>query len=164
VLGAGLYLRGRPDVDAKRIALWGGSYGGFLTAMGLARASDLFAAGVDLHGVHDWNVEIENWVPTYDPAKQADAAKRAYESSPIAYVKDWRSPVLLIHGDDDRNVQFSQTVQLAAALRERNVEVEQLVFPDDIHDFLTYAHWLAAYQRAVDFLDRRLMGASTAVR
>ena len=55
VLGAGLYLRTRPDVDPKRIGLWGGSYGGYLTALGLARASDLFAAGVDFHGVHDWS-------------------------------------------------------------------------------------------------------------
>jgi len=156
VLGAGLYLRGRADVDPKRIGLWGGSYGGFLTALGLARASDLFAAGVDLHGVHDWNIEIQNWVPTYDPVKQADAAKLAYESSPIAYVKDWRSPVLLIHGDDDRNVQFSQTVQLAAALRAQGVDVEQLIFPDDIHDFLTHAHWVAAYEAAAAFFQRRL--------
>src|SRR6266704_2845222 len=156
VLGAGLYLRGRPDVDPKRIGLWGGSYGGFLTAMGLARASDLFAAGVDLHGVHDWNIEIENWVPTYDPEKQAEAAKLAYESSPIAHVKDWRSPVLLVHGDDDRNVQFSQSVQLAAALRAQGVAVEQLIFPDEIHDFLTHADWVAAYQAAAEFFQRRL--------
>ena len=156
VLGAGLYLRGRPDVDPARIALWGGSYGGFLTAMGLAQASDLFAAGVDLHGVHDWNIEIENWVPTYDPVKQSDAAKLAHESSPIAYVKDWRSPVLLIHGDDDRNVQFSQTVQLAAALRTQGVDVDELIFPDEIHDFLTHAHWVAAYEAAARFFQRRL--------
>ncbi|PYP50175.1 MAG: S9 family peptidase [Gemmatimonadetes bacterium] len=162
VLGAGLYLRGRPDVDPKRIGLWGGSYGGFLTALGLARASDLFAAGVDLHGVHDWNIEIRNWVPTYDPVKQAEAAKLAYESSPIAYVKDWRSPVLLIHGDDDRNVQFSQTVQLAAALRTQGVDVEQLIYPDDIHDFLTHAHWVAAYEAAADFFQRRLGGGTSA--
>ena len=161
VLGAGLYLRGRPDVDPKRIGLWGGSYGGFLTALGLARASDLFAAGVDLHGVHDWNIEIRNWVPTYDPVKQAEAAKLAYESSPIAYVTDWRSPVLLIHGDDDRNVQFSQTVQLAAALRTQGVDVEQLIFPDDIHDFLTHAHWVAAYEAAADFFQRRLGGGTS---
>ncbi len=156
VLGAGLYLRGRPDVDPARIGLWGGSYGGFLTAMGLAQASDLFAAGVDLHGVHDWNIEIENWVPTYDPVKQSDAAKLAHESSPIAYVKDWRSPVLLIHGDDDRNVQFSQTVQLAAALRTQGVDVDELIFPDEIHDFLTHAHWVAAYEAAARFFQRRL--------
>lgn len=158
VLGAGLYLRNRPDVDPKRIGLWGGSYGGFLTAMGLARASDLFAAGVDLHGVHDWNIEIQNWVPSYDPAKQAEVAKLAYESSPIAHVKDWRSPVLLVQGDDDRNVQFSQSVQLAAALRAQGVAVEQLIFPDEIHDFLTHADWVAAYRAAADFFDRRLAG------
>jgi dipeptidyl aminopeptidase/acylaminoacyl peptidase len=58
VLGAGLYLRSRPDVDPKRIGLWGGSYGGYLTALGLASASDLFAAGVDFHGVHDWSAEL----------------------------------------------------------------------------------------------------------
>jgi dipeptidyl aminopeptidase/acylaminoacyl peptidase len=156
VLAAGLYLRNRSDVDGRRIGLWGGSYGGFLTAMGLARASDLFAAGVDLHGVHDWNIEIQNWVPSYDPEKQANAAKLARESSPIAYVDDWRSPVLLIQGDDDRNVQFSQTVQLSAALRARHVELEQLVFPDDVHDFLLHAHWVQAYAHAADFLERKL--------
>ena len=164
VLGAGLYLRGRGDVDPKRIGLWGGSYGGFLTAMGLARASEQFAAGVDLHGVHEWNVEIRNWVPDYDPQKRADFAKLAFESSPIAYVKDWRSPVLLIQGDDDRNVQFSQTVDLAAALRPLGVEVEQLVFPDEVHDFLTHAHWLAAYHAAAEFLERRLGGTAVGAR
>src|SRR5206468_2964714 len=89
VLGAGLYLRGRGDVDPKRIGLWGGSYGGFLTAMGLARASQLFAAGVDLHGVHEWNVEIRNWVPDYDPQKRADYAaaeflERRLAAGPVA--------------------------------------------------------------------------------
>jgi dipeptidyl aminopeptidase/acylaminoacyl peptidase len=155
VLGAGTYLRSRADVDPSKIGLWGGSYGGFLTAMGLARASDLFAAGVDLHGVHDWNIEIGNWV-SYDPAKAGDAAKLAYQSSPIAYVKDWRSPVLLIQGDDDRNVQFSQTVQLAEALRGQGVPVEQLVFPDEIHDLLLHADWLAAYHAAAEFFQRKL--------
>src|SRR2546425_8289251 len=163
VLGAGLYLRSRADVDGKRIGLWGGSYGGFLTALGLARASDLFTAGVDLHGVHDWNIEIQNWVSSYQPEKEQAAAKLAYEASPIAYVKDWRSPVLLIHGDDDRNVQFNQTVQLEEALRRQGVEVEQLIFPDEIHDFLLHADWLAAYHAAAEFFDRRLGTTPTAV-
>src|SRR5436189_218565 len=164
VMGAGVYLRTRADVDPAKIGLWGGSYGGYLTALGLARASDLFAAGVDLHGVHDWNTEIQNWVSEYDPAKQADVARVAFESSPIAAVNDWRSPVLLIHGDDDRNVQFSQTVQLATALRTQGVDVEQLIFPDDIHDFLTHAHWVAAYEAAADFFQRRLGGGTSTSR
>jgi dipeptidyl aminopeptidase/acylaminoacyl peptidase len=156
VQGAGLYLRTRADVDPARIGLWGGSYGGYLTALGLARASDLFAAGVDLHGVHDWNVVIGNFEPTYDPSKHGDAARLAFESSPMADVKSWRSPVLLIHGDDDRNVPFSETVDIAEPLRKQGVEVEQLVFPDEIHDFLVHAHWIEAYRTAAEFLERRL--------
>src|SRR5207245_10341075 len=119
VEGAGLYLRNRADVDAARIGLWGGSYGGFLTALGLARASDLFAAGVDFHGVHDWNVVIQNFQPSYQPEKRPESARLAFESSPLASVKSWRSPVLLIHGDDDRNVPFSESVNLAEALRRQ---------------------------------------------
>jgi dipeptidyl aminopeptidase/acylaminoacyl peptidase len=154
VLGAGLYLRGRTDVDPARIGLWGGSYGGYLTALGLARASNLFAAGVDLHGVHDWNEGIRNFIPDYRPKPEEE--RLAYESSPLAWLDGWRSPVLLIHGDDDRNVFFSQTVRLVEALRERKVHVEQLVLPDEIHGFLRNASWLAAYHATADFFDREL--------
>jgi len=156
VMGAGVYMRNRPDVDPQRIGLWGGSYGGYLTAMGLARASDLFAAGVDMHGVHDWNIVIRNFVPAYDPQAKPDAARLAFESSPLASIKTWRSPVLLIHGDDDRNVPFSETVHLVEALRNQGVEFEQLIFPDEIHDFLTHEDWLRAYRASADFLDRHL--------
>ncbi len=156
VVGAGEYLRSRPDVDAKAIGLWGGSYGGYLTALGLARNSDLFAAGVDIHGCHDWNVVIKNFEPDYEPLALPDAAKRAFEASPMASVKTWRSPVLLVHGDDDRNVPFSETVTLAEALRKEGVPVELLVFPDEVHDFLLHANWLEIFQRSADFLDRNL--------
>jgi dipeptidyl aminopeptidase/acylaminoacyl peptidase len=154
VLGAGLYLRGRADVDPTRIGLWGGSYGGFLTALGLARASNLFAAGVDLHGVHDWNEGIRIFNPDYHPTPEQE--RLAYESSPVAWLDGWRSPVLLIQGDDDRNVFFSQTVKLVESLRERKVHVEQLVLPDEIHGFLRTASWLAAYHAAAEFFDREL--------
>lgn len=156
VVGAGMYLRGRDDVDASRIALWGGSYGGYLTAMGLARAPELFAAGVDLHGVHDWNVGIRTFVPTYNTLLDPDRTRLARESSPLASLERWRAPVLVIHGDDDRNVSFAETITLVEALRARGVEVEQLVFPDEVHSFLRHASWLAAYSAASEFLERRL--------
>jgi dipeptidyl aminopeptidase/acylaminoacyl peptidase len=157
VLGAGLYLRSRPDVDPDRIGLWGGSYGGYLTALGLARASNLFAAGVDIHGVHNWNVGIRNFIPDYHPKPEEE--RLAFESSPMAWIDGWRSPVLVIRGDDDRNVAFSETVDLVEALRERKVDVEQLILPDEIHDFLRCASWLKAYQTAAEFFDRRLAAA-----
>jgi len=156
VEGAGLYLAGRTEVDPDRIGLWGGSYGGYLTALGLARGSDLFTAGVDLHGVHDWNVVIENFRPDYDPLEHPQAARIAFEASPMADIESWRSPVLLIHGDDDRNVPFSETVDLVEALRRQGVEYELLVFPDEVHSFLTHANWVRAYQATADFFERKL--------
>jgi dipeptidyl aminopeptidase/acylaminoacyl peptidase len=156
VLGAGLYLRGRPDVDPLRIGLWGGSYGGYLTALGLARASHLFAAGVDIHGVHDWNVVIRNFASSYHPEARQEQARLAFESSPMASVGSWRSPVLLVHGDDDRNVPFSETVNLAVALRKQGVDLEELVFPDDVHDFLVQSRWTLAFEKAAEFFDRRM--------
>jgi len=156
VLGAGLYLRSRDDVAPNRIGLWGGSYGGYLTALGLARASDLFAAGVDIHGVHDWNVVIRNFVPSYNPNAREELARLAYESSPMAYINTWRSPVLLIHGDDDRNVPFSESVDVAESLRRQGVQFEQLIFPDEVHGFLLHRNWLAAYRATAGFFKRML--------
>jgi dipeptidyl aminopeptidase/acylaminoacyl peptidase len=153
VVAAGKFLAARNDVDAKRIGLWGGSYGGYLTALGLGRNSDLFAAGVDLHGVHDW--PTDNW----DGKNiSADLTKLAHNSSPVTAVDTWRSPVLFIHGDDDRNVIFTQTVDLIARLRAKNIEIEQLIFPDEVHDFLLHRNWLAAYHAASDFFDHHFHG------
>lgn len=159
VLGAGIYLKSRPDVDGSRIASWGGSYGGYLTALALARASSMFAAGVDMHGVHDWNLELPTFSPNYDPRARVDVARLAFESSPMASVDTWRSPVLLIHGDDDRNVPFAETVQLVEALRHQKVDFEELIFPDEIHDFLLRRDWVRAYSASADFLQRKLAAA-----
>jgi N-acyl-D-aspartate/D-glutamate deacylase/dienelactone hydrolase len=160
VVAAAHYLRSRDDIDQSRVGLWGGSYGGYLTALGLARNSDLFAAGVDLHGVHDWSLRISNtnWLDYGN----RDAVKIATESSPIGSVEKWRSPVLLIHGDDDRNVAFAQTVELARRLRELKVQHEVIVYPDEVHDFLLHRHWLEIYDAAAKFLDKRLKAAKTA--
>ena len=156
VIGAGLYLQSRDDVIDEKIGLWGGSYGGYLTALGLARGSELFAAGVDIHGVHDWNVVIQNFVPGYNSNSRKEFAELAYLSSPMADIDTWTSPVLVIHGDDDRNVPFSETVDLVEALRNRGIEAEQLIFPDEVHGFLLHRNWLAAYHATADFFDRKL--------
>ena len=156
VMGAGLYLKSRPDVDPARIGLWGGSYGGYLTAMGLSRASDLFAAGVDFHGVHDWNQGIRTFQPDYSVHDDPDFSRRAFTASPLATVDTWKSPVLLIHGDDDRNVSFIESINLIVELRKRKVEVEQLVLPDEVHDFLRHQNWVRGYKATADFFNRRL--------
>ena len=99
---------------------------------------------------------MKNWVANYDPATRAAFAKIALGASPISSVDGWKSPVLFIHGDDDRNVPFEQTEMMAEKLRERKIYFEELVFPDDIHDFLLHKNWLKGYHAAADFFDRKM--------
>jgi dipeptidyl aminopeptidase/acylaminoacyl peptidase len=157
VVAGARYLQGLAYVDGKRIGIWGGSYGGLLTALALARNSDIFAAGVDFHGVHDWSAFIGQRVTDAPDAKEA--AKLAFDSSPVASVATWKSPVLFMHGDDDRNVPFSQTTDLIQRLRRQNVEIEQIIFPDEIHDFLLWRTWVKGYNAAAEFFDRKLGSA-----
>src|SRR5262245_21600659 len=153
VVAGAKYLRSRDDVDSKRIGLWGGSSGGYLNALGLAGGSDIFSAGVDFHGVHDWSQRVAG-LPL--PVEPPDRARLARDSSPISSVDKWKSPVLLIHGDDDRNVEFSQTVNLVRRLRANGVYFEQLIFPDEIHDFLRHQDWVRAYHAGAEFFDKHL--------
>jgi dipeptidyl-peptidase 4 len=143
VLAAGRWLAARPDVDPNRVGIWGLSYGGLLTAQALARNSDLFKAGVDLAGVHLQGTVL-------------DPEAVSYRSSAISEIDKWKSPVLLIHGDDDRNVNFSQTVGLVQLLRARNIYHELIVFPDDIHETLLHSRWIYTFDRMQAFLDRFL--------
>jgi dipeptidyl aminopeptidase/acylaminoacyl peptidase len=157
VLAGALYLQGLSNVDPKRIGLWGGSYGGLLTALGLARNSDIFAAGVDFHGVHDWSDFLPSWEQGAGSAPDLkDAEKLAFSSSPNASIATWKSPVLLIQGDDDRNVPFSQMVSLVEKLRAQNVPFEEIVYPDEIHDFLLWKDFVRSYSATAAFFQRHL--------
>jgi dipeptidyl aminopeptidase/acylaminoacyl peptidase len=171
VAAAGRYLQSRPDVDRARIGIWGGSYGGFLTALALGRNSDIFAAGVDIHGVHyraslpPAPLELAALIRDGITREQLEEAVRVgWESSPSAHVKTWRSPVLLIHGDDDRNVRSSETVDLAQRLRAQGVPFEEIMIPDDVHDFLLYRNWLRVNAATAEFLEKHLMGRATDAR
>jgi len=146
VLAGGRYLQSRPDVDPNRVGIWGLSYGGVLTSQALARNSDLFKVGVDLAGVHLWGSSL-------------DPDNVSYKSSTISAIDTWKSPVLLVHGDDDRNVQFSQTTGLVQLLRAHNVYHELIVFTDDTHEPLLHKRYLYAFNRMEEFLSRFLNGS-----
>lgn len=165
VLAGAKLLQQRSDVDAARVGVWGGSYGGYLTALALGRNSDVFAAGVDIHGVHNWD-RFGSVTPDMRAAWEGDgitendlkqAARTSFLASPVSAVSTWKSPVLLIHGDDDRNVEFHQTVDLEQRLAEQGVTTEQLVIPDDIHGFLLFRTWTTVTTAAGEFLERKLM-------
>jgi len=160
VLAGARFLQATNGVDGSRIGIWGGSYGGYLTGLALARNSDVFKAGVDLHGVHDWSRDIAREAPAphlrFEQGDRGQAMATAFASSPDADIATWRSPVLLIQGDDDRNVDFQQTIDLARRLEARGVPYEELVLPDEIHGFLRHASWLKADTATAAFLEREL--------
>lgn len=153
ILAAGRWLAARPDVDPARIGVWGGSWGGYLTALALARDSDLFKVGVDFHGVHT----LLRGVPdSLSPEAQLAARKLQWDASPMAAVDRWRSPVLLIHGDDDLNVPFSQSLLLARELAARRVPYRDIAFPNERHSFVRHDPWVKSLTATVDFLDATL--------
>ena len=161
VASGGRFLQTIPGVDPKRIGIWGGSYGGLLTALALARNSDLFKAGADYHGVHDWSRDIgfdegEQPPVRYEKGDLEEALAVAFKASPVANIDTWTSPVLFIAGDDDRNVHIDQTIDLARRLRDKNIRYEELILPDEIHGFLRYASWVKADTAAAEFLTREL--------
>src|SRR5579871_4019929 len=141
VLAGAQYLQSRPDVDAKRIGIYGLSYGGLLTAESLARNSDIFALGVDYAGVHLYGSSL-------------DPNEVSYQSSAISQIDKWKSPVLIVQGDDDRNVFFAQSVGLVDLLRQRDVYYELIVEPDDTHDSLLYNRWIYMFERMDKFLKK----------
>lgn len=157
VLGAATFLEARSDVDLKRIGVWGGSYGGYLTALALARSSDIFAAGVDYAGVHDWTDLLKVYAAAGAKSKSDSLA---WASSPLSSIKRWRSPVLVIQADDDHNVPFDQSVRLMTALREQKVPTELIVIPNEIHDLLLHRSWLLYFHAQSDFLDKYLLRAT----
>ena len=150
VLAAGKYLQSRTDVDPARVGIWGLSYGGLLTAQALARNSDVFVAGADLAGVHLYGSSL-------------DTAALSYKSSAISAIDQWKSPVFLVHGDDDRNVDFAQTVGLVQLLRARNIYYELEVVPDDVHESLIHENWIGTFSRMGDFLKRFVWDKSVAM-
>lgn len=154
IKAAGEWLRKQSFTDPNKIGLYGGSYGGYLTAMGLARDSKLFAAGVDIHGVHDWTINLADAQAAAKYEKAPDynlALKTAWESSPVASMNSWKSPVLIIHGDDDRNVRINQSTDLIQRLNKLKIENETILIPDDTHHWMKFSNAVKVYQSVADY-------------
>lgn len=160
IKAGGEWLAKQSFVDAGKIGLYGGSYGGYLTAMGLGKDSKLFAAGVDIHGVHDMGI-ARNIMSVFNNKTQKapdydQAIRTAWSSSPVAYINTWRSPVLIIHADDDRNVRFNQSTDLINRLEKKGVPYETMMVVDDTHHWMKWTNAVAVYSAVADYFNRKL--------
>ena len=153
ILGAITYLRGRQDVDSHRLGIQGDSYGGFVTELGLARASNALAAGVDYAGIYNWSTFLS---AVGQPIDGDDANRRAIESSPISTIDQWHSPVLIVKADGDLDVPVQQTTALIEDLRSHNIEHDVVMIPNEIHAMSRYSSWMTLFNAADVYFDRHL--------
>ncbi|MEO7208078.1 MAG: prolyl oligopeptidase family serine peptidase [Steroidobacteraceae bacterium] len=154
ILGTVSYLQGRKDVDPHKLGIWGGSYGGLMTALGLARASKDIAVGVDYAGVYNWDTLLAS---VGVPVEPGEATRRGLDSSPVATIDQWHSPVLVVQADDDRNVPLQQSLELIEDLRLHHIDHEEIIMPNEIHDLARYSSWMALFHATDAYLNRYLL-------
>ncbi|MEM0953080.1 MAG: prolyl oligopeptidase family serine peptidase [Pseudomonadota bacterium] len=150
------------DIDPKRMAIYGHSYGGHNVTNALAR-SDAYAAGISSAGVGDWVTEMEKdfrEVLQFNIPQRVELEQQAFDSSAISLIDQWGDePLLLLHGDNDGSAAMQQSIELYQALRRRGKPVEAVVFPGEAHSIQRYESRLRYVEALDDFLQRYIGGA-----
>jgi dipeptidyl aminopeptidase/acylaminoacyl peptidase len=154
----GRWVRSRDDLDGSRMALMGGSYGGFMVLAGLATDPDLWAAGVDIVGIANFVTFLENTGDYRRALREAEYGslerdREFLESiSPVNMVESIEAPLLVIHGANDPRVPLGEAEQIVARLRERDHRVDLLVFDDEGHGIVKLKNRRVAYGAVAEFL------------
>jgi dipeptidyl aminopeptidase/acylaminoacyl peptidase len=162
------WLLGTSYVDARKVGVFGGSYGGFMTLMLAAKEPEKFTAAVDLFGPLDWYTMLEHSDPQLnqylrsllgDPEKD----RKIYEGdSPIKYIQNIQAPLLVLQGDNDPRVPKEETEQLVEVLKKRGKVVEVVYYPDEGHGFDKLEHQIDAARRIVGWFEKYLKEAPAA--
>ena len=149
-------------VDAKQIGIAGGSYGGYMTLMALAKTPDVWAAGVDSFGIVNWSTTLKNedaFLKEYDKALLGDPVrdKKLYEAqSPITFIARIKAPLLVLHGSNDIRVPKEESEQVVALLQAQHGTVEAHYYSNEGHGFSKRENQIDALERTVEWLDRYL--------
>jgi dipeptidyl aminopeptidase/acylaminoacyl peptidase len=150
------------DADPRRIGIMGGSYGGFLVTAGLTEYPDLFAAGVDLFGIVNFETffaKTEPWMAAISTVEYGDPKTQVQllrSLSPIHKIDRVKAPTLVIHGANDTNVPVVEAEQIVSRLKKRGVPVEYLLFPDEGHGFRRTVNRIEGNVAVVRFFEKYL--------
>jgi dipeptidyl aminopeptidase/acylaminoacyl peptidase len=163
------WLAGLGTLDATRVAVMGGSYGGYLTMAAVTRLPAVFASAVAFVGVANWVTALEGASPAlkasdrieYGDIDDPDDRRFFAEISPIAHVQNVRAPVMVLHGANDPRDPVTESDQFVRGIREIGGTVEYLRFPDEGHGIRKLANRIIAYRRIATFLERTLGMAPT---
>jgi dipeptidyl aminopeptidase/acylaminoacyl peptidase len=157
------YLVTNRIADPKRIGITGGSYGGYMTLVGVTFYPDLFAAGVDLYGMVNFFTFFEHTEPWMaaistteygDPKTQADLLR---DLSPLGKLDRIKTPLMVQHGANDTNVPVVEAEQVVENLKRRHVEVEYILFPDEGHGFRKEKNRITSTVKMVEFFAAHLV-------
>jgi dipeptidyl aminopeptidase/acylaminoacyl peptidase len=146
-------------LDERRAALWGESYGGYMTLAGVSMQPERWAAGVDIVGIANVLTYLENTSPYRRALREVEYGSLATDRemlvriSPMTYAEQIRAPLLIIHGRNDPRVPVSESEALHATLSARGVDSELLIYENEGHGVARIENRLDAYPRAIAFLD-----------
>ena len=160
----GRWIAGRHDLEGSRMALFGGSYGGFMVLAGLATSPDLWAAGVDIVGIANYVTFLENTGDYRRALREAEYGSLEHDReflesiSPTSMVDDIVAPLLVIHGANDPRVPLGEATQIVDRLRELGRTVDLMVFDDEGHGLVKLPNRRKAYRRVAEFLDEVVRG------
>ena len=163
------YLVANGIADPARLGCMGRSYGGYLTLAALTTYPDLFAVGIDVCGMSNFATFYEHtepWIASAAVSKYGDPvtdAELLRDLSPITRIDRLRTPLMIVHGENDSNVPVIEAEQVVSALTDRGVEHRYLLFPDEGHELLRRSSRAEYLRETVDWLTRYLMPAESAV-
>ncbi len=156
-------------VDANKIAIIGGSYGGYMVLAALTLQPDAFKAGVDLFGISNWVRTLSNtppWWASFREALFAEMGDPATDSvrlrriSPLFHAEKIKVPLMVLQGANDPRVLKVESDEIVAAAKKNGVPVEYVVFPDEGHGFVKKENEIKGYTAVLSFLDQYLKGAA----
>ena len=161
---AAKFLTATGYVDAKRIGITGGSYGGYMTLMAIGKTPDVWAAGVESYGIINWFTMLQHEDPSlqqYQRTLVGDpvADKKVYEDdSPITFIRRAKAPLLVLQGDNDIRVPKEEAVQIVDILEKAGTVVAAHYYPNEGHGFVKRENQVDAIQRTIQWFDRYLKG------
>ena len=164
------FLKATGFVDPKKIGIWGGSYGGFMTLMAIGKTPEVWSAAVDEYGILNWYSMLQHEDPSlqeYEKTLLGDPEKdrAVYEaSSPLKYIRNEKAPLLVLQGDRDIRVPKEEAEQVVAILKAERRTVEAVYYPEEGHGFLKREHQTDELTRAAAWLERYLQGKAAATK
>lgn len=158
------YLAGLPYIDSSKIAILGGSYGGYMTVAALCFHPDEFRAGVDLFGVVNWPRTLKEVPPYWESFRKAlylemgdpntADSVRLQQYSPLLHADNIKKPLMVLQGANDPRVQKKESDAIVETVKKKGVPVEYVVFPDEGHGFIKKENEIKGYGQILQFLDR----------